>query len=88
MKKPRFLKKLEFRITAAATAIIPSAFISKENTKFIDSECLKEPNKEMTLIQKIREDESFRLVSSSSSFFSSICYCSAENEPHYHNKLS
>ncbi|MFA5727721.1 MAG: hypothetical protein WC886_08790 [Saccharofermentanaceae bacterium] len=105
MERKRFLQMLGIGV---ASAIIPSAFISKENTKLIDSECLKKPNKEKTLIQNIREDESFRLTSSCSSIFiraaehaeqkheinindfiyKNICHCSAENEPHYHNKLS
>lgn len=89
MKKPRFLKKLGFRITAAATAIIPSIFINKYNTKFIDSKCLKEPNKESTLIQRIREEELFKLNATCIGYLNdnNICYCSAENEPHYHNNI-
>lgn len=84
-----FFKKLRFRITAASTAVIPSIFMNKYNTKFIDSKCLKEPNKEMTLIQKIREDELFKLNATCIGYTNAnnICYCSTENEPHYHNNI-
>jgi len=63
MKRKKFLQMLGIGV---ASAVIPSAFISKDNTKFIDSECLKEPSREKTLIQQIREDESFRFTSTCS----------------------
>lgn len=108
MKRKGFLQMLGF---GAASIIAPGVFISKDNTKFIDSECLKESSREKTLIQKIREDESFRLAATCITYhnrfihaaeqaeqwnkanidkflYDEICHCSAENEPHYHNKLS
>jgi hypothetical protein len=41
MKRSAFLKKLGFGLASAVVA--PSIFMSKDNTKFIDSEAIKAP---------------------------------------------